>query len=465
MSVSVTIRTKNIVEPATILHRLSDAGEKIVVTSDEYPSVKFGNHSDAIRGIEVNKQDNGMEVRVCTCASKADYRLFAKTIDLLMSLTGGRAFIEDDDDEALTDVLATFTDDWMHEEQVASIDVVRALVRHSGEPVGMSGLIADFYMGAKFFLGLGISLTGDIQQEELEDAYDYLCIIQWYCASHADTHTRMMLPSPNGDDGRDLSLSLIAIKNGEVSKFDYVSHADVLCLMDMDNDDIEPAMVPIKEVWKILPGEVFESLDETQYFRREELTVDMVHEMMQRARHLQPHNLHYVPTYPGEGFDKQQNTIILMWNPAISSMTLDSHCQSIPNMLTDYFNWSVWEHDKARCGDRFFLVRVGQGNTGVVMSGVFDSNPYELDDWSGRGRRVFYMDMLPNTIFDPDKAPILTTEELQKAIPTFDWSGGHSGRILPQHDAKKLETMWQAFLEEHDADIDGVTMNAICNIG
>lgn len=45
MSVSVTIRTKNIVEPATILHRLSDAGEKIVVTSDEYPSVKYSSKS------------------------------------------------------------------------------------------------------------------------------------------------------------------------------------------------------------------------------------------------------------------------------------------------------------------------------------------------------------------------------------------------------------------------------------
>ena len=144
MSVSVTIRTKNIVEPATILHRLSDEGEKLVVTSGEYPSVKFGNHSDAIRGIDVNNIDNGLEVRVCTCASKADYRLFAKTIDLLMSLTGGRAFVEDDDDEELTDALATFTDDWMHDEQVASIDVVRALVRHRGEPVGMVGLISDF---------------------------------------------------------------------------------------------------------------------------------------------------------------------------------------------------------------------------------------------------------------------------------------------------------------------------------
>lgn len=417
MSVSVTIRTKNIVEPATILHHLSDEGEKIVVTSDEYPTVKFGNHAEAIRGIEVSKQDNGMEVRVCACASKADYRLFAKTIDLLMTLTGGRAFVEGDDDEELTNALATFTDDWMHDEQVASIDMVRACVRHSGEPVGMFGLIADFYMGAKFFQGLGISLIGDIQQEELEDVYDYLCTMQWY-----------------------------------------------LCLMDMDNDDIEPVMVPVKEIWKILPNDVFESLDERQYFRTAELTVDMVHEMMQRARHLQPDNLHYVPTYPGEGFDKQQNTIILMWNPDISSMPLDSHCQSISNMLTDYFNWSVWEHEKAKCGDRFFLVRVGQGNTGVVMSGVFDSNPYELDDWSGRGRRVFYMDMLPNVILDPDKAPMLTTEELQRAIPSFDWRGGHSGRILPEDDAKKLEAMWQAFLEDHDEDIDGVTMNAICNM-
>ena len=99
--------------------------------------------------------------------------------------------------------------------------------------------------------------------------------------------------------------------------------------------------------------------------------------------------------------------------------------------------------------DRFYLVRVGNGNTSIVMSGVFDSHPYEAGDRSGKGRRVFYMDMLPNVILNPDNAPMITTDNLQKAIPSFDRTGGHSGRLLPQEDARKLETIWADFLKEN----------------
>ena len=108
-------------------------------------------------------------------------------------------------------------------------------------------------------------------------------------------------------------------------------------------------------------------------------------------------------------------------------------------MYAEYFSWSVWEHERAKCGDRFFLVCVGKGDTGIVMSGVFDSHPYEAKDRSGEG---FYMDMLPNVILEPGFAPMVTTEELQKAIPSFDWTGGYSGRLRSQEDAKKLEILW-----------------------
>lgn len=61
-----------------------------MIISDEYPSVKFGNHHKAIRGIEVNKEDNGLEVRVCSFSSTEDYLLFAKAVGALMELTEAR---------------------------------------------------------------------------------------------------------------------------------------------------------------------------------------------------------------------------------------------------------------------------------------------------------------------------------------------------------------------------------------
>lgn len=69
------------------------------------------------------------------------------------------------------------------------------------------------------------------------------------------------------------------------------------------------------------------------------------------------------------------------------------------------------------------------------------------------------MDMLPNVILNPDDAPMLTAQELQNAIPSFDWTGGHSGRLLSQEDERKLETLWADFLKNNEDRIDGETFN------
>lgn len=127
--------------------------------------------------------------------------------------------------------------------------------------------------------------------------------------------------------------------------------------------------------------------------------------------------------------------------------------------MTEYYNWSVWEHKKAKKGDRFVMVRCGEGKTGIVMTGIFDSDPYQATDWSGKGRKVFYMDLEPNFIANPEKADIITTAELQEAIPTFNWTGGHSGRLLSEEQAKSLEVLLSKYLRQFANNVDGVTLN------
>lgn len=456
MSVCVTIRTEKKLRPNVYLKHLAENGEHIVVTSDEYPSVKFGTHQKAIRGIEVNKEDYGLEVRVCSFSSTADYQLFAKTVDALMILTGDKAYLEDDDEMEITEPLAKFNDEWIEKQHESSFRVTCALINRSGQYIVMYGLFCHFCLGPKLYSGFDISLTGDYERDNANRLLENLCEMQWLCANLEDTHTRMVIPSPIGGVEEGLSVSMICVKDGEVGKFDYISEANLLGIMDMDDEEVAPVFIPFREVWKILPKDVFTPLDELQYLRKGEVTLDMVHEMMERARHLQPNDLHYKPTYPGAGFDEAQHTFILMWNPNISSLSLGDHIWNIANMYAEYFNWSVWEHEKAKCGDRFFLVCVGKGDTGIVMSGVFDSHPYEAKDWSGKG---FYMDMLPNVILEPGFAPMVTTEELQKAIPSSDWTGGYSGRLLSQEDAQKLEILWSCFLKKNEDRIDGETLN------
>ena len=51
----------------------------------------------------------------------------------------------------------------------------------------------------------------------------------------------------------------------------------------------------------------------------------------------------------------------------------------------------------------------------------------------------------------PDKAPIITTAELQRDLPGFVWDSGHSGQILEPKLADMLEDKWHKYIDENEA--------------
>ena len=165
--------------------------------------------------------------------------------------------------------------------------------------------------------------------------------------------------------------------------------------------------------------------------------------------------------YPGEGFNSNLHTFILMWNPAISSITIHNHIDSIAHIDDWEFNWSVYEWEKTKLGDRFYLVRVGEGNTGIVMSGIFTSEPYTERDWNRirKTKEIHYMDMQPNFIVNPETMPIITTAQLQEAIPDFEWRKGHSGTLLTDVQARKLEELFAGYLHTVEDKMDGEDLN------
>ena len=149
--------------------------------------------------------------------------------------------------------------------------------------------------------------------------------------------------------------------------------------------------------------------------------------------------------------EAQHNTFLLKWNPAISSYTMerldnDMAEWSQDNWWNDDFDWSVCEWQKARKGDRFFMVRVGEGNTGIFAAGRFTSEPYQGEDWSGKGREVYYMQMMFEAVFHPERSEIISTEELVRELPHLDWQKGHSGQLVEKEDAVRLELMWRDFM-------------------
>jgi len=142
-------------------------------------------------------------------------------------------------------------------------------------------------------------------------------------------------------------------------------------------------------------------------------------------------------------------TVILKWNPAISSYTLGRSDRGFEEARTQrnyLLNWSIWEYQKVHAGDRFFMLRVGEGNTGIVMSGNVISEPYRSEDWSGKGRITYYADIHPDFMIDSEAGPVLETRALEGEMPEFQWNGGHSGMVLPDGYAEKLEWLWCEFL-------------------
>lgn len=145
--------------------------------------------------------------------------------------------------------------------------------------------------------------------------------------------------------------------------------------------------------------------------------------------------------------EAQHNTFVLKWNPAISSYTMarldDDMKEWADGAWDEEFDWSVTEWQQARKGDRFFMVRVGEGHTGLFAAGRFTSDPYQGPDWADKGRDVRYMEMEFEAVFHPERAEIVTTEELQNELPHLNWQGGHSGTLLSKEDAVRLELVWR----------------------
>lgn len=151
--------------------------------------------------------------------------------------------------------------------------------------------------------------------------------------------------------------------------------------------------------------------------------------------------------------DYSHNTFLLRWNPAISSYTMARLDSDMEEWAEGYwgeeFDWSICEWQEAHKGDRFFMVRVGEGNTGLFAAGRFTSEPYKGEDWSGKGRETYYMRMEFEAVFHPERTAIISTEELECELPHLDWQSGHSGQMLDKEDATKLELMWRDFVGQN----------------
>ena len=135
-------------------------------------------------------------------------------------------------------------------------------------------------------------------------------------------------------------------------------------------------------------------------------------------------------------------TYIMRWNPSISSCRIEDFREAMakwPQVFRS--NWSIYEWEEADMGDRYIMVRVGDGPNGVVFHGIFLSEPYEDDDWAGTDKKRHYVDITIDDPCDPDE-PCFTVEQLEAALPEIEWRKGHSGQLLTEEQAERF---WDTF--------------------
>lgn len=145
----------------------------------------------------------------------------------------------------------------------------------------------------------------------------------------------------------------------------------------------------------------------------------------------------------------KKKIVMIKWNPAFSSYPMLVFLSELTDACFGKmanFSWSVWDHDKIRKGDTLFWLKVGYGQNGIVGKGIVISDPYLGEDWSGKERETYYVNFEPQVLINPDAWQLLDSKTLSTEIPNFDWTGGHSGIVLNEEQASKLEELWAHYM-------------------
>lgn len=108
----------------------------------------------------------------------------------------------------------------------------------------------------------------------------------------------------------------------------------------------------------------------------------------------------------------------------------------------------IYEWEKAKKGDCFYMERLGDEGRGIVFRGQFTSDPYLGEDWAETSKKRYYVDIDCFDASPADGQPHITVEELKSILPEINWDKGHSGQLLTEGQAQKLDELWDSKMED-----------------
>lgn len=292
------------------------------------------------------------------------------------------------------------------------LDNMANIIEKQDAHIGVNGLVHEFHIFPEY---IKVQMPDASPQEWTYKAFEDFIDIQWNYGDY-ENFSRATIGSPDGEE-------FVARILGNNKGFACVCQKVILY------NEKETKIVPIDDF--------FTATKDNKYIKRLDYAQFVIDKM--------PDNV-WKDFY--DSFDvepiRSPKTYLLRWNPTISSFKLDDY-RDVLSKYPDGFsgmNWSVYEWEEAHKGDHFYMLRTGDDKAGIVFRGVFTSDPYPGEDWAGNGKQRYYMDMDSYDCVPADVQSPIGIEELEKAVPDIDWRRGHSGQLLSEEDADKLDELW-----------------------
>ena len=146
--------------------------------------------------------------------------------------------------------------------------------------------------------------------------------------------------------------------------------------------------------------------------------------------------------------------LILFWDPENSHYSMDSFEYDLWNLFTGYdiepLFWGINNKESIEQGTGFIVVKTGNGNCGVVMSGYL-LEEHRFDVSGRRHCRSHYRTdseviLAVMEMFHPDRSQMISLEQLKEAFPHLSFDGSVKDLLLNQADSKKLGNLHESFL-------------------
>ena len=297
------------------------------------------------------------------------------------------------------------------------LDNMANIIEKQDSHIGVNGLIHEFHIFPEYIKS---QMPDASPQEWTYKAFDDFIDIQWNYEAY-ENFSRATVGSPDGEE-------FVARILGNNKGFACVCQKVILY------NEKETKIVPIDDF--------FAATKDNKFIKRLDYAQFVIDKMPDKVWQ------NFYDSFDVEPI-RSPKTYLLRWNPTISSFKLDDYRDVLSKYPGGFsgMNWSVYEWEKAHKGDHYYMLRTGDDKAGIVFRGVFTSDPYPGEDWAGNEKQRYYMDMDCYDCVPADEQSAITIETLEKSIPSIDWRRGHSGQLLSEEDADKLDKLWNKLMK------------------